>query len=248
MASQDWLEKDFYAILGVPKDAAAARSRRPTASSRASCTPTPTPGDAAAEQRFKEIGEAYSVLSDPEQRKQYDAIRSMSRGGARFTAAALVARRRGRFEDVFGCMFGRAAPAPARATSRFSTEERGGARPARPGGPARRCSARAAPVPAVAGGFGGVRRTARPAARRRRPAPHDASSFRQARRSGDHRVTLGVRRPRGDRPDPAGRQGRPDASGCAARAPPATAAPRRRPATSPCAVDRTPCSAATATT
>ena len=49
------------------------RSRRRTASSRARTTPTATPGDEAAEERFKEIQGAYDTLSDPEKRKQYDA-------------------------------------------------------------------------------------------------------------------------------------------------------------------------------
>src|SRR6185503_5584998 len=50
----------------------------------------------------KEISEAHSVLSDPEERKEYDAIRAMGTG-ARFTAPGAGA---GGFEDVFGGMFG----------------------------------------------------------------------------------------------------------------------------------------------
>jgi molecular chaperone DnaJ len=59
--------------------------------------PDSNPGDAKAEARFKEISEAYSVLSDAEQRKEYDEIRAMG-SGARFTAPGSSA---GGFEDVF---------------------------------------------------------------------------------------------------------------------------------------------------
>nr|WP_284291285.1 DnaJ C-terminal domain-containing protein [Angustibacter aerolatus] len=54
------------------------------------------------DKRFKEIGEAYSVLSDAEQRKQYDAVRAMSGGGARFAPGGGGSG----FEDVFSSMFG----------------------------------------------------------------------------------------------------------------------------------------------
>ena len=54
--------KDYYETLGVPGRRARPTSRRPSASSPASTTPTCNPGDAAAEQRFKEINEANEVL------------------------------------------------------------------------------------------------------------------------------------------------------------------------------------------
>jgi molecular chaperone DnaJ len=67
--------------------------------------PDQNPGDSASEKRFKEIGEAYAVLSAPEDRKQYDAIRSMSHGGARFTSGGPEGGGAG-FEDVFSNLFG----------------------------------------------------------------------------------------------------------------------------------------------
>jgi molecular chaperone DnaJ len=67
--------------------------------------PDSNPGDAAAEAKFKEISEAHSVLGDPEQRKEYDAVRAMG-GGARFTAPGGGGGQGGGFEDVFGGMFG----------------------------------------------------------------------------------------------------------------------------------------------
>ena len=112
MASQDWFEKDFYAILGVPTDADAAAIKKAYRKLARTLHPDAKPGDAAAEQRFKEIGEAYAVLSDPEERRQYDAIRSMSHGGARFTAGGPGGGAGGAgFEDLFGGLFGQGAAA-----------------------------------------------------------------------------------------------------------------------------------------
>ena len=85
MASQDWIEKDFYKILGVSKDVTQAELKKAYRKLAKDNHPDLHPGDAKAEARFKDISEAYDVLSDPEQRKEYDAIRAMG-GGARFTA------------------------------------------------------------------------------------------------------------------------------------------------------------------
>ncbi len=107
MASQDWFEKDFYAILGVPADADSASIKKAYRKLARKLHPDQNPGDKAAEKRFKEIGEAYAVLSSPEERKQYDAIRSMSRGGARFTSGGPQGGGGGAgFEDVFSNLFG----------------------------------------------------------------------------------------------------------------------------------------------
>ena len=105
MASQDWFEKDFYAVLGVPADADAAAVKKAYRKLARKLHPDQKPGDKAAEKRFKEIGEAYAVLSSPEERKQYDAIRSMSHGGARFTSGGPGGSDAG-FEDVFSNLFG----------------------------------------------------------------------------------------------------------------------------------------------
>ena len=105
MASQDWFEKDFYAILGVSADADSAAIKKAYRKLARRLHPDQRPGDKAAEKRFKEIGEAYAVLSTPEERKQYDAIRSMSHGGARFTSGGPGGGGAG-FEDVFSNLFG----------------------------------------------------------------------------------------------------------------------------------------------
>jgi molecular chaperone DnaJ len=108
MASQDWFEKDFYAILGVPQDADEAAIKKAYRKLARKHHPDQNAGDPAAEQRFKDVGEANSVLSDPEQRREYDAIRQMARGGARFSAGGPggAGGASGGFEDVFSSMFG----------------------------------------------------------------------------------------------------------------------------------------------
>lgn len=106
MASQDWLEKDFYKILGVSQDASGDDIKKAYRKLARKWHPDQNPGDAAAEQRFKDIGEANSVLSDPAKRQEYDQLRQMVGGGARFTAGGPGAGGAGGFEDLFGSMFG----------------------------------------------------------------------------------------------------------------------------------------------
>jgi len=97
MASQDWFDKDFYKILGVDKNVEAAELKKVYRKLARKYHPDSNPGDEAAEAKFKNISEAYSVLSDPEQRKEYDELRAMG-SGARFTAGGSGS---GGFEDVF---------------------------------------------------------------------------------------------------------------------------------------------------
>ncbi|MFJ4046045.1 DnaJ C-terminal domain-containing protein [Microbacterium sp. NPDC089987] len=98
MASQDWFDKDFYKTLGVSKDVSDADLKKTYRKLARKYHPDSNQGDAAAEAKFKEISEAYSVLSDAEQRREYDEIRAMG-SGARFTAPG--AGGAGGFEDVF---------------------------------------------------------------------------------------------------------------------------------------------------
>lgn len=102
MTSQDWFNKDFYAILGVPKGASQAEIKKAYRKAAKDNHPDRHPGNAAAEKRFKEMGEAYSVLSDAEQRKQYDGVRAMGGGGPRFQAGGPGSAG---FEDAFGGVF-----------------------------------------------------------------------------------------------------------------------------------------------
>ncbi len=161
MASQDWFEKDFYAILGVPQDADAAAIKKTYRKKARTMHPDHNVGDDRAEERFKEVGEAYSVLSDPEKRREYDAVRAMSHGGARFTAGGPGGGGGAGFEDIFSGFGAGGAGAPGGGRVRFG--------PARPVVPApvpaspisRTCSVRCSVV--VAGrqrpcGTAGLRR------------------------------------------------------------------------------------------
>lgn len=121
MASQDWFEKDFYAILGVPKDADQATIKKAYRKLARQHHPDRNAGDAAAERRFKDVGEAHSVLSDKKQREEYDAVRQMAQGGARFRAGGPGGA--GGFEDVFSAFGGGGGGQRVR----FSTGGPGGA-------------------------------------------------------------------------------------------------------------------------
>lgn len=102
MTSQDWISKDFYAALGVPKDADQDQIKKAYRKLARDLHPDRNPGDTASENRFKEVGEAYNVLSDAKQRQQYDAVRAMGGGGPRFQAGGPGGAG---FEDVFSGMF-----------------------------------------------------------------------------------------------------------------------------------------------
>lgn len=97
MASQDWFDKDFYKTLGVQKDVSDADLKKTYRKLARKYHPDSNQGDAAAEAKFKEVSEAYSVIGDAEQRAEYDQIRAMG-SGARFTAGGQGA---GGFDDVF---------------------------------------------------------------------------------------------------------------------------------------------------
>jgi molecular chaperone DnaJ len=86
MSTKDYLEKDYYKTLGVPKTAKAADIKKAYRELARKYHPDANKGNADAEERFKEITEAYNVLSDEKQRKEYDEARSMFGGGFRVPA------------------------------------------------------------------------------------------------------------------------------------------------------------------
>ncbi|WP_375504124.1 molecular chaperone DnaJ [uncultured Jatrophihabitans sp.] len=84
MSTKDYIEKDYYKALGVAKDASAADIKKTYRKLAQELHPDKNPGDAAAEGRFKEVSEAYDVLSDPQKRKEYDEARTLFAGGGGF--------------------------------------------------------------------------------------------------------------------------------------------------------------------
>ncbi|MBX6390034.1 MAG: molecular chaperone DnaJ [Frankia sp.] len=86
MSVRDMVEKDYYAALGVPKDAPAADIKKAYRKLARELHPDKNPGDPKAEARFKEISEAYDVLSDERRRREYDEARALFKSG-RFPGA-----------------------------------------------------------------------------------------------------------------------------------------------------------------
>jgi molecular chaperone DnaJ len=97
-------EKDFYAALGVAKDASAADIKKAYRKLARELHPDKNAGDAKAEERFKEVSEAYAVLSDPKQRAEYDEARALFAGGGFRPGGAGGGTYGGRvdFGDLFG--------------------------------------------------------------------------------------------------------------------------------------------------
>src|SRR5947209_2309522 len=82
MSARDYVEKDYYAALGVPKDASQADIKKAYRKLARQHHPDANKGgDAASEEKFKEISEAYDVLSDEAKRKDYDEARTLFGSG-----------------------------------------------------------------------------------------------------------------------------------------------------------------------
>ena len=115
MAQQrEWFEKDYYQVLGVPQNAPEKEIKRAYKNLARKLHPDQNPGDAAAEERFKEVSGAYDVLGDAAKRKEYDEVRQMvasgySPGGAPFGGGGVHVdfEGDGGIGDLLGGLFGR---------------------------------------------------------------------------------------------------------------------------------------------
>lgn len=81
MVQREWVEKDFYKVLGVSSDASDDEIRRVAKKLLAENHPDRNPNNPAAEDRYKEVGEARDVLTDKAKRAEYDETRRMFAGG-----------------------------------------------------------------------------------------------------------------------------------------------------------------------
>ena len=88
MSTKDFLEKDYYKTLGVAKGASADEIKKSYRKLARKYHPDANEGDAKAEERFKEISEAYNVLSDEKRRKEYDEARTLFGGGPRMPGSS----------------------------------------------------------------------------------------------------------------------------------------------------------------
>ncbi|MFV2102538.1 molecular chaperone DnaJ [Micromonospora sp. LOL_024] len=82
MSSKDWIEKDFYAVLGVAKTTPGDDIKKAYRKLARESHPDHNPGDQRAEERFKAVSEAYAVLGDDVKRREYDELRSLFGSGA----------------------------------------------------------------------------------------------------------------------------------------------------------------------
>ena len=122
----DWASKDFYAVLGVKKDAKADEIKKAYRKLARANHPDSNPGDTAKHDKFKAVAEAYDVIGDPEKRKKYDEMRQLygsggprvgfgggAPGGGGFNLDDLLRERTGGgggFGDMFGDLFGGGRP------------------------------------------------------------------------------------------------------------------------------------------
>lgn len=115
-AQREWFEKDYYATLGVSDTATQKDITRAYRKLARQYHPDANPGDAAAEERFKEVSAAYDVVGDPEKRKEYDEVRKLGPVGAGFGGGGaggpggftFTTDNLGDLGDLFGGLFNRA--------------------------------------------------------------------------------------------------------------------------------------------
>jgi molecular chaperone DnaJ len=132
---REWFEKDYYGVLGVPKNASQKEIKKAYRKLAQQFHPDANPGNADAEDRFKEISAANDVLGDEEKRKAYDQVREMGASGfggfgpggfggsgaPGWTGSGPAGATYVNAEDIgdlFGGLFGGAGGARSRAASR----------------------------------------------------------------------------------------------------------------------------------
>jgi molecular chaperone DnaJ len=113
-AQREWFEKDYYAVLGVPKDASQKEITKAYRRLARENHPDTNKGDPEAEERFKEISAAYDVVGDADKRTKYDEVRRLGAVGGGFGGAGggpggfnFRVDDLGDLGDLFGGLFGR---------------------------------------------------------------------------------------------------------------------------------------------
>ena len=105
--SRDWLDKNFYATLGVPQNASIDEIKKAYKKLARENHPDLNPGDLEAEKKFKEVSEAHSVLGDERKKQEYDQIRTMGASGfGGFTSQGFTVDDFGDIFENLGDIFG----------------------------------------------------------------------------------------------------------------------------------------------
>lgn len=161
MASENWLTDDFYKTLGVSEDASESDIKKAYRKLSRKYHPDLNPDDKQAEKKFKEISEAYDVLSDKKQREEYDQIRRYGAsgmggfgagaggfgGGNGYTTFTTGGGAGINIDDLLGGLFGGSAGGSRRRSAGFTSADFGGMGSGMGGGMGR-------------GGFGGAQHAA----------------------------------------------------------------------------------------
>lgn len=140
MASENWITDDFYKTLGVSEDASESDIKKAYRKLSRKYHPDLNPDDKQAEKKFKEISEAYDVLSDKKQREEYDQIRRYGAsgmggfgagaggfgGGNGYTSFTTGGGAGINIDDLLGGLFGGSAGGSRRRSAGFTSADFGG--------------------------------------------------------------------------------------------------------------------------